>query len=203
MVMNLLLNTPLANSMKITAKDIALIGMMVAVIEVCKVAMMGIPNVELTTFWIIMFSIFFGRKIFFVIPVFILIEGAMFGFGIWWVMYLYMWPSLAVIVIMFRKMDSAVSWSILSGVYGLLFGFFCAIPYVIIGLAEGGIANGLYAGFTFWIAGIPWDLVHGVANVVIMLVLYKPIRAVMIRLKREWEGELYDKFISFFCEQRM
>ena len=187
MVMNLLLNTPLANSMKITAKDIALIGMMVAVIEVCKVAMMGIPNVELTTFWIIMFSIFFGRKIFFVIPVFILIEGAMFGFGIWWVMYLYMWPSLAVIVIMFRKMDSAFSWSILSGIYGLLFGFFCAIPYVIIGLAEGGIANGLYAGFTFWIAGIPWDLVHGVANIVIMLVLYKPIRAVMIRLKREWE----------------
>ena len=169
--------------MKVVTKDIALIGMMVAVIEVCKVAMMGIPNVELTTFWIIMFSIFFGNKIFYVIPVFILIEGTMFGFGIWWVMYLYMWPLLAVIARLFKNMDSVFGWSILSGINGLLFGFFCAIPYVVIGTFYGGIKNGLYAGFTFWIAGIPWDLVHGIANFIIMLVLYKPVQNVMVKLR--------------------
>ena len=169
--------------MKVTTKDIALIGMMVALIEVCKVALMGIPNVELTTFLIIMFSIHFGKKIFFVIPVFILIEGTMFGFGIWWVMYLYMWPSLALIARLFKNMDSVFGWSILSGIFGLLFGFFCAIPYVVTGTFDGGIINGLYAGFTFWIAGIPWDLVHGIANVVIMLVLYRPVKDVMRKLK--------------------
>lgn len=169
--------------MKVTTKDIALIGMMVALIEVCKVALMGIPNVELTTFLIIMFSIHFGKKIFFVIPVFILIEGTMFGFGIWWVMYLYMWPSLALIARLFKNMDSVFGWSILSGIYGLLFGFFCAIPYVVTGTFGGGIINGLYAGFTFWIAGIPWDLVHGIANFIIMLVLYKPVQNVMVKLR--------------------
>ena len=35
---------------KLTIKDIALIGLMVAIIEVCKVAIAHIPNVELTTF---------------------------------------------------------------------------------------------------------------------------------------------------------
>ena len=85
------IKTPLA------VKDIAMIGMMCAVIEVCKVALMGLPNIELTTFWIIMFTLYFGCKVFYVIPVFILIEGAMFGFGIWWIMYLYMWPMLAVV----------------------------------------------------------------------------------------------------------
>lgn len=169
--------------MKVTTKDIAFIGIMVALIEVCKVALMGIPNVELTTFLIIMFSIYFGNKIFLVIPVFILIEGTMFGFGIWWVMYLYMWPSLAIIAMKFKNMDSAFGWSILSGIYGLLFGFFCAIPYVVTGTFDGGIINGLYAGFTFWIAGIPWDLVHGIANVVIMFVLYKPVKDVMYKFK--------------------
>ena len=169
--------------MKVTTKDIALIGMMVALIEVCKVALMGIPNVELTTFLIIMFSIYFGKKIFFVIPVFILIEGTMFGFGIWWVMYLYMWPSLAIIAMKFKNMDSVFGWSILSGIFGLLFGFFCAIPYVVTGTFDGGIINGLYAGFTFWIAGIPWDLVHGIANFIIMLVLYKPVQNVMVKLR--------------------
>ena len=75
------------NSSKLTTKDITTIAMMVAIIEACKVALAGIPNVELTSFWIILFTIYFKKRILFVIPVFILIEGAMYGFGLWWIMY--------------------------------------------------------------------------------------------------------------------
>ena len=109
---------------RLTVQDIATIGMMVAIIEVCKVVFMGLPNVELTTFWIIMFSIYFGNKVFWAIPVFILIEGAMFGFHIWWIMYLYMWPSLALLARILKKIDSVMAYSILSSAYGFLFGFF-------------------------------------------------------------------------------
>ncbi len=98
---------------KNTTYDIAMIGMAIALIEVCKAAMMGLPNIELTSFWIIMFTIFFGRKILFVIPAFILIEGCMFGFGIWWVMYLYAWPLLALLVWIFRKQEHVLFWSVL------------------------------------------------------------------------------------------
>lgn len=63
------------NATNIKAKDITLIGMMIAVIEVCKVVMAGIPNVELTSFWIIVFCACFGKKMFYTIPAFILIEG--------------------------------------------------------------------------------------------------------------------------------
>ena len=107
---------------KLTIKDITLIGLMVAVIEVCKVTLMSIPNVELNSFWIIMFTLFFGWKIIFVIPVFILIEGAMFGFHIWWIMYLYAWPLLALITWINRKKDSVLFFSILSAMFGLCFG---------------------------------------------------------------------------------
>ena len=41
----------------VSVRDITLIGMMIAIIEVCKVTMMGIPNVELTSFWVIMFTL--------------------------------------------------------------------------------------------------------------------------------------------------
>ena len=51
-------------------RDIAQIGMMIAVIEVCKFALSGIPNVELTSFWLIMFTLFFGWKIIVVVPAF-------------------------------------------------------------------------------------------------------------------------------------
>lgn len=161
--------------MKMKVKDITLIGMMIAVIEVCKVVMAGIPNVELTSFWIIVFSVCFGKKMFYTIPAFILIEGLMYGFGLWWVQYLIAWPVLGIIAIKFRNMDSPLNWAIISGMFGLFFGVFCAVPYLFMG--------GLKTAIAWWIAGIPWDIVHGVANFVMILVLYKPMLNVMRKIK--------------------
>ena len=148
---------------------------MVAIIEVSKVTLAKIPNVELTSFWIIVFTLYFGARIFYVIPVFILIEGLMYGFGLWWIMYLYAWPVLAVVVLLGRKMNTAWEWSFVSGLFGLSFGLLCAIPYIF--------TSGIYGAFTWWVAGIPWDLVHGIANFAIMLVLYRPIRHIMSKTK--------------------
>lgn len=180
---HLLNNTMEKSKWKLTAKDIAMVGVMVAVIEVCKVVLMGIPNIEITTFWIIMFSLYFGSRVFFVVPVFILIEGMLFGFGLWWVMFLYVWPLLAVVSIFLKKMDSALGWSILAGAFGLAYGFFCSFPYIAIGAADGGLIAGIQYAFAWWIAGIPYDIIHGVGNFVIMLVLYRPIRAIMEKTK--------------------
>lgn len=169
---------------KMTAKDIALIGMMIAVIEVSKFALAQIPNVELTTFWIILFTLYLGKRIFYVIPAFILIEGAVYGFHLWWVMYLYAWPLLALVTMTMRKKHTYFGCTILSGVFGLLFGLLCAIPYIFVGWlgvnGDGsGLLNGLRTAFTWWVAGIPFDLVHGIANLVIMLVLYYPVSKAM------------------------
>lgn len=168
----------------LTVKDIALAGMMVAVIEVCKMALSFLPNIETTTFWLILFTLFFGWKIVFVVPVFILIEMSMYGMQLWVIMYLYIWPLLVLMAWVFRKQESVWFWSIFSSLFGLMFGMLCSIPYVVIGTAGGTIRNGLYAGFTWWIAGIPWDIVHGVGNFFIMLTLYKPVYSVMKKIKR-------------------
>lgn len=164
---------------KLTIADITTIGVMVAVIEVCKMTLLSIPNVELTSFWIILFTLYFGWRMLFVIPVFILIEGSMFGFGIWWVMYLYAWPLLALLAWLGRKQDSAVYFSILSGAFGLFFGLLCSIPYFFIGLTDGGVVNGITTALTWWVAGIPWDVVHGISNFVLMMILYRPVKMVM------------------------
>lgn len=169
---------------KVPIREISLVGVMVAIIEVCKVALGFLPNVELTSFWIIMFTLFFGRRVILVVPVFILIEGLMYGMGLWWIMYLYAWPCLALVVWLFRKQHSVWFWSILSGAFGLSFGLLCSFPYVLIGAADGGLKNGLFAGITWWIAGIPWDIIHCVSNFVLMMVLYKPVRNVMGRVEK-------------------
>lgn len=169
----------------LTIKDIALIGMMVAVIEVCKVTLAFLPNIELTSFWMILFTLLFGWKIVFVVPVFILIEGFIYGVQMWWIMYLYAWPLLVLITWIFRKKDNVWFWSFVSAGFGLSFGLLCSFPYMVIGAADGGLLNGLVAGFTWWTAGIPFDIIHGIGNYVIMLVLYKPIRSVAKRANLE------------------
>ena len=161
--------------MKMKTKDITLIGMMIAIIEVCKVIFAGIPNVELTSFWIIVFSVCFGKKVFYTIPAFILIEGMMYGFGLWWVQYLIAWPVLGIIAGKLRNTDSVLSWAIISGMFGLFFGVLCSVPYLFMG--------GIKTAVAWWIAGIPWDIVHGIANFVIMLVLYKPIVNMMKKIR--------------------
>ena len=167
---------------KLSVADITTIGVMVAVIEVCKVTLMSIPNVELTSFWIVMFTLFFGWRMLFVIPVFILIEGSMFGFGTWWVMYLYAWPLLSLLTWFGKKQDSVIYFSVLSGGFGLFFGLLCSIPYFFIGLADGGVINGMMAALTWWVAGIPWDVVHGISNFILMMILYRPVKSIMKKL---------------------
>lgn len=49
----------------------------------------------------------------------------------------------------------------------------CSIPYLFIG--------GIHTAFAWWVSGIPFDMIHGVSNFVLMLVLYKPLRRVLER----------------------
>ncbi|MBQ4263947.1 MAG: hypothetical protein IJB85_00335 [Clostridia bacterium] len=157
------------------AQDAATVGIMIAVIEVLKLFMQGLPNIEMTSFLIILFTLRFGRLAVYAVPAFILIEGMLYGFGLWWVMYLYAWPLLALVVRALSHADSAFFWACISGAFGLLFGLLCAIPYFFIGFAGGGLSQGFIQMFSWWVAGIPFDLIHGVSNFVIMLSLYRPI----------------------------
>ncbi len=164
-----------------TVFDISLVALMVAVIEVFKFAMMGLPNIELTSFWLILFSKNFGKKVYFVVPVFVLLEGIIFGFNLWWISYLYCWPLLVLVTRIFQKNDSATLWAVISAVFGLSFGALCAIPYLFTGT---DLRSGLTLAFNWWVAGIPWDIAHCVGNFILMLLLYKPLSKIMLRLQK-------------------
>ena len=81
------------------SRDVATVGLMVAVIEVCKFFMQGLPNIEMTSFLIILFTLHFGPLVIYAVPVFILIEGMLYGVNLWWIMYLYTWPLLALVTV--------------------------------------------------------------------------------------------------------
>lgn len=156
------------------ARDVAIMGMMVCTMEVGKLALSMVPNVEVVSFLIILYTIYFGRKTIYGVVAFVLIECAIWGLGPWTFMYLYIWPLLSIVAYLFRKVDSKWFWSVFSAVFGLLFGPLCSLTYLVTG--------GPYMAFTWWIAGIPWDILHGVANFVIMTVLYTPMVRLMKRI---------------------
>ncbi len=164
-------------SLRKTVRDIAIMGVMLAIIEAGKHALDFLPNVELVTLLFMLFTKHFGKKTYLVAVAFTLIETTIFGIHNWVIMYLYMWPMLITIVLWFRKKDFGLfAYCFLAAVYGLFFGFFCAIPYYFIG--------GFATGIAWWIAGIPYDLIHCVANFVIVLILFKPLDLALTKIRQ-------------------
>lgn len=153
------------------AKEIVIMGMMTAVAFASQIAMSFLPNIEIVTLLFILYTLVLGKKVFLVIYAFVLLEGIFYGFGLWWLNYLYIWAILAIVVLIFRKQESVWFWSILSGFYGLAYGALCAVIYLFIG--------GMNTAFAYWVSGLGFDVTHCIGNVVVCLILYMPLRYVL------------------------
>ena len=86
---------------------LVLSGLMGALLVVSKQAMSGLPNLEPVSLLIILFALELPRETPGAITVFILLQGVLYGFGLWWVMYLYVWYLLALLAWLLRRMDNA------------------------------------------------------------------------------------------------
>lgn len=170
-------------SMKI--KEIAIIGMLSSLLLAIQVGLSFLPNIELVTLFIIIYTIHFRKKALYIISVFILLEGILYGFGLWWLNYLYIWYLLFILTMLVRKQASPVFWGIFAGIYGLSFGALCAIPYFFMGWAGNSIANGFQMAFAYWISGIPFDIPHGISNFILTLLLFHPLSIICNTLHRQ------------------
>ncbi len=90
------------------------------------------------------------------ITVFLVLQGVLYGFGLWWAMYLYVWYLLAFLARLLRRMDHALGWAVFSGLYGLCFGGLCAAVYLV--------AKTPAFALSWWLSGLSYDAMHGVGN---------------------------------------
>lgn len=139
-----------------------------------KVAMAGLPNIEPVSLFIMLYAVVFGRKCIYPIYTYVVMEFLCYGIHLWSINYLYVWLILAVIAWLLRDMRNPIVWALLSGGFGLLFGFFCAPVY----LFTGGIGYAV----SWWISGVPFDLVHAAGNFAMALVLFVPLRKLLTKL---------------------
>ena len=160
---------------KISASDIATVAIMSALLEAVKVALNAIPNVELVSFLLIVFTLRFGiRKTILAAWIFTAFEIMTWGLQLWVVFYLYTWPVLIILVYIFRKHDRAIVFAIISGVFGLCFGALSSLVYLLTG--DPAMA------LSWWLSGLSFDAIHGVSNFCIALVLYKPAMNALKRI---------------------
>lgn len=133
-----------------------------AILVIVQVAFSFLPNIEFVSLLIILYTLVFEKRTVVIIYLFALLEGILYGFGVWWIMYLYVWTILYLLVRIFRKNNSLLLWAVLSGFFGLAFGMLCAVPYAVTG--------GIGAGIAWWISGIPFDILHGIGNFITVLI---------------------------------
>jgi len=166
-------------------KDIVIVGMLSALLIAVQVILNFLPNIELVTLLIILFSLLFHRKALFIIITFVLLEGFIYGFSLWWINYCYVWFILYIITRLLKNEHSAFHWAMVAGIYGLSFGALCSIPYLFIGWFHGTFLTGIQSAFAYWITGIPFDITHGISNFFLALFLYKPLYYVLHNVKEK------------------
>ena len=165
---------------RIHVHELLLMGILTALLFIGQVFLAFLPNIEIVSFLIILSTLVFGRKVFLMIYTFILLEGILYGFGLWWFQYLYLWSILAATVLLLRRFNHFLFWSVISGFFGLAFGALCAIPYVFL--------SGPDAAFAYWIAGIPFDLLHCLGNLIVCCILFRPVYAILSKLSRQYHS---------------
>ena len=168
------MNSHTRSGKSVTIRDLCFLSLAAALMFAVKMALSSLPNINLNALILILVTVFFGWKALYTVCVYVLLEGLMFGFGVWWVSYLIVWPLLVVLAMAVRKTASPLLWAVFAGLFGLAFG---PMMYVIFFTVTGG-----WEGFLpMWIAGIPYDLVHAVSNFLTVLILFRPLEKVFSR----------------------
>ena len=161
-------------STKLTARDIARLAVATAVLFAAKEVLAALPNIEVVTVLLLVYTLTFGRKTLWIIVSFVVLELLLYPVGTWWAMYLYIWPLWYGLVRLLSRLGmTPLLWACAAGAYGLAFGALCIPAHIVF--------HGLPGAFGWWVAGIPFDLIHGGANFALTLVLMTPLHRVLLR----------------------
>ncbi len=148
--------------MKQKIREIAIFGMLGAILFVLKLLMEFLPNIHPVGVLTIAFTLVYRRKALYPLYVFVLLNGIYAGFSNWWIPYLYIWTVLwAVTMLLPKKLPPKIApflYMILCGLHGLLYGvLYAPFQALLFGLD--------WRGTVAWIAaGFPFDVIHAVSN---------------------------------------
>ncbi len=167
------------------AKTLALIGIMAAVIECGKLAMAFIPNVEVVSLFIALFSYVFGLAGVLSAVVFVCVEPLIWGFGTWLPAYFIYWPMLALLFLFLGKikLKNRVVFALVIALTTFFFGILTSL--IDVGLLSGFFENFFYRFGVYYARGAVFYIVHIVSNAVIFALLFVPLEKRLAKIKQQ------------------
>jgi len=153
--------------------------MLGTIMFVSKIIMEILPNIHLLGMLTMVYTLVFGAKALIPIYVYVGLNGLYSGFSLWWMPYTYIWTILFLITwALPKKMPKAlksVIYPTVCAIHGFAFGtLYAPAQALMFGLDFGQM-------IAWIIAGIPFDLIHGVSNFVTGL-LVLPASELLARL---------------------
>lgn len=148
---------------KLTVREIAIFGMLGALMYASKLLMEGLPNIHLLGVFVIALTVVYRKKALFPIYLFVLLCGLFGGFSAWWVPHLYLWTVLwgATMLLPQRLATSRIGipvYMVVCALHGFLYGvLYAPAQAIMFGLDLKGTIAWIIAGF-------PFDVTHGISN---------------------------------------
>ena len=148
--------------MKLTVRETVLFGMLGALMYASKALMELLPNIHLIGVFVVALTVVYRRKALYPIYTFVFITGLVAGFATWWIPYLYLWTVLwGITMLLPKKMPKKVRpivYMVVCALHGFLYGtLYAPAQALLFGLNLEGM-------ITWIIAGLPFDITHGVSN---------------------------------------
>ena len=161
---------------QITIVDIAIFGMLGALMYASKIAMEILPNVHLIAVFVTAETLVYRKRALYPIYTFVLITGLFNGFAVWWVPYLYLWTVLwGAVMLLPKEMPENVApfvYMAVCALHGFLYGTLYA-PYQAL------MFHLDFKGMITWIiAGFPYDAIHGLSNFFLALLVIPIVNAI-------------------------
>lgn len=166
--------------MKLKLKDIVLLSLLSALMVAGDLLLEAFPNIHFVGVLIVATTVVYRKYALLPIYVYVLIQGIISGFDLWWVPYIYVWAILWLGVMLIpqkipEKIKTVLYISV-CGLHGFLFGMLYAPAQVLL------FFDGDFSKMIPWIiTGIPFDIIHGISNLVGGTLLIYPITKILKR----------------------
>ncbi len=162
--------------MKLKVKEIAIFGMLGAIMYASDLLMELFPNIHIVGVFIVAITVVYKKKALYPIYIYVLISGIFAGFATWWIPYLYVWTVLWIMVMLLpKKIPEKIKplvYMLVCALHGLLFGtIYAPAQALLFGLD--------FDGMIAWIiSGLPFDAIHAVSNLLCGVLIY-PIAVIL------------------------
>ena len=148
---------------------------------VSKVIMEALPNVHLLGALTMTYTLVFRAKALIPIYIYVMLNGLYAGFSVWWIPYLYIWTILwAITMLLPKRMPkwlASIVYPTICCLYGIAFGALYAPAQALM------YGMSLKQMLAWIVAGLPFDIIHGIGNLVAGL-LVLPLSELLRKLMR-------------------